>query len=97
MTALNRPINHTIAVQVCLCPLVKALLFLVLLLVQVAEAVNGKVPTWGFILRELLAEEGVRGLMRGVAPRMASSAMWGTAMVSVYEFLKRLCAQPIAP
>jgi solute carrier family 25 protein 44 len=63
--------------------------------VQVAEPINGKVPTWGFILRELLAEEGVRGLMRGVAPRMASSAMWGTAMVSVYEFLKRLCAQPI--
>lgn len=63
------------------------------LLLQVAEPVNGRVPTWGFILRELLAEEGVRGLMRGVAPRMASSAMWGTAMVSVYEFLKRLCAQ----
>jgi hypothetical protein len=35
-----------------------------------------------------------RGLLRGVAPRMASSAMWGTAMVSVYEFLKRLCALP---
>ena len=64
-----------------------------LLLLQVAEPVNGRVPTWGFILRELRAEEGVRGLMRGVAPRMASSAMWGTAMVSVYEFLKRLCAQ----
>lgn len=61
---------------------------------QVAEPVGGVVPTWGALLRELLAEEGVRGLMRGVAPRMANSAMWGTAMVSVYEFLKRLCAQP---
>lgn len=52
---------------------------------------QGVVPTWSHLLRELLQEEGMRGLMRGVAPRMASSAMWGTCMVSVYEFLKRVC------
>lgn len=79
----------------CHSVLINCGVLLVVMSVQVAEPINGKVPTWGFILRELLAEEGVRGLMRGVAPRMASSAMWGTAMVSVYEFLKRLCAQPI--
>lgn len=61
---------------------------------QVAAPVDGVVPSWRSLFRELLAEEGLSGLMRGVAPRMASSAMWGTAMVSVYEFLKRLCAQP---
>lgn len=45
-------------------------------------------------MKRLLREEGPRGLLRGVAPRMASSAMWGTAMVSAYEFLKRICALP---
>lgn len=60
-------------------------------MLQVAAPVNGVVPTWSHLLRELLQEEGMRGLMRGVAPRMASSAMWGTCMVSVYEFLKRSC------
>ncbi|KAF8071086.1 CPK12 [Scenedesmus sp. PABB004] len=49
---------------------------------QVVEPVDGRVPRWGAVLRELLAEEGPRGLLRGVAPRMASSALWGTAMVT---------------
>ncbi len=40
-----------------------------------AEAVNGVVPGWSAVLRELLAEEGAQGLLRGVVPRMASSAM----------------------
>lgn len=61
---------------------------------QVAEPVDGRVPRWGEVLRGLLQEEGARGLLRGAAPRMASSAMWGTAMVSTYEFLKRICALP---
>jgi solute carrier family 25 protein 44 len=46
------------------------------------------------VLRELLLEEGPRGLLRGVVPRMASSCLWGTCMVSAYEFLKRICALP---
>lgn len=46
------------------------------------------------MLRGLLREDGARGLLRGSAPRMASSALWGTAMVSTYEFLKRICALP---
>lgn len=43
---------------------------------------------------QLIRSEGVRGFYRGVAPRMISSAVWGTAMVTTYEFLKRLCALP---
>jgi solute carrier family 25 protein 44 len=65
-------------------------------LAQVAEPVNGVVPSWGAVLRELLVEEGPRGLLRGVVPRMASSCLWGTCMVSAYEFLKRICALPDA-
>ncbi|WIA32004.1 hypothetical protein OEZ86_002857 [Tetradesmus obliquus] len=61
---------------------------------QVAEPVNGAVPSWGAVLRELLLEEGPRGLLRGVVPRMAASCLWGTCMVSAYEFLKRICALP---
>jgi len=62
-------------------------------LCQVAEvAAGGAVPSVRQVLRDLLAEEGPRGLLRGVAPRMASSACWGTAMVSAYNFLKRICA-----
>lgn len=61
---------------------------------QVADPTVAAVPTWGATLRELLAEEGPKGLLRGAAPRMASSALWGTAMVTTYEFLKRICALP---
>eukprot|EP00775_Hariotina_reticulata_P006117 gene6117-6356_t len=43
---------------------------------------SGAVPSVRQVLKELLAEEGARGLLRGVAPRMASSACWGTAMDS---------------
>ncbi|KAF6265949.1 putative mitochondrial carrier protein [Scenedesmus sp. NREL 46B-D3] len=63
---------------------------------QVAEPVAGVVPSWGGVLRELLLEEGPRGLLRGVGPRMASSCLWGTCMVSAYEFLKSICALPDA-
>jgi len=63
------------------------------LLVQVAEPdATGAIPSVRQVLRELLAEEGARGLLRGAAPRMASSACWGTAMVTTYNFLKRICA-----
>jgi solute carrier family 25 protein 44 len=47
--------------------------------------------TWLGVARELVAQDGPRGLLRGAAPRMLSSALWGTAMVSTWETLKRLC------
>ena len=34
-------------------------------------------------------EHGALGFFRGVRPRMVSVSVWGTVMVSVYEFLKR--------
>lgn len=51
-------------------------------------------PTWRQVAAQLARQEGVGGFFRGVAPRMASSSIWGTAMVTSYEWLKRLCARP---
>jgi hypothetical protein len=62
---------------------------------QLAEvSAGGVAPSWRAVAGALLAEEGLAGMWRGVAPRMVSSACWGTAMVSGYEFLKRICALP---
>jgi solute carrier family 25 protein 44 len=46
------------------------------------------------VAAQLARQEGAAGFFRGVAPRMASSSIWGTAMVTSYEWLKRLCALP---
>ncbi|PRW59482.1 solute carrier family 25 member 44 [Chlorella sorokiniana] len=51
-------------------------------------------PTWRQVASHLLQTEGAAGFFRGVAPRMASSSIWGTTMVCSYEWLKRLCARP---
>jgi len=48
-------------------------------------------PTWRSTAAELIKNEGPKGLFRGVAPRMVSTSIWGTVMVTTYEFLKRLC------
>ena len=38
-------------------------------------------PTWRQVASHLLRTEGAAGFFRGVAPRMASSSIWGTTMV----------------
>ena len=43
-------------------------------------------------LRQLVREEGLAGLYRGLGPRSASMALWGTAMVTSYEFLSESTA-----
>ena len=55
---------------------------------------GGQQPSFRAIAQQLLAEEGPKGLLRGVAPRIASTALWGTTMVTAYEFLKRICLKP---
>jgi len=47
--------------------------------------------TFRGVAAALLREEGARGLVRGLLPRIANVAVWGTCMVSCYEFLKRIC------
>ena len=51
-------------------------------------------PSFRAIAQQLLAEEGPKALLRGVAPRITSTALWGTSMVTAYEFLKRICLKP---
>ncbi len=41
-------------------------------------------PTWRQVASHLLHTEGAAGFFRGVAPRMASSSIWGTTMVSIW-------------
>lgn len=55
---------------------------------------EGPHPGWRSTASALLQAEGPKGFFRGVAPRMVSTSIWGTAMVTTYEFLKRLCALP---
>ncbi|KAL0020438.1 hypothetical protein WJX77_003298 [Trebouxia sp. C0004] len=55
---------------------------------------DGQHPTFRAIAQKLIAEEGPKGLLRGVAPRITSTALWSTCMVTTYEFLKRTCLKP---
>ncbi|BDA44644.1 Solute carrier family 25 member 44 [Coccomyxa sp. Obi] len=62
---------------------------------QVAERVAGAAkPTFRSVAAQLVREEGLRGFARGLLPRIANTALWGTCMVTAYEFLKRICALP---
>ena len=49
-----------------------------MLCAQVAERqADGSKPTFMGTARQLLQEDGPRGLLRGLAPRMVNVAMWG--------------------
>ena len=60
---------------------------------QVAGGTAGAAPTALAVVKRLLAEDGVAGLFRGLGPRTASVALWGTCMVNAYEGLKRAAAK----
>ena len=57
---------------------------------QVARKLEGQATTFRAVAAEVLREGGWVGMFRAAGPKMASSALWGTAMVSVYEGLKRV-------
>ncbi len=61
---------------------------------QVAERREGGHPTVRSVARQLMQQDGPRGFFRGLLPRMANVALWGTCMINAYEFLKRVCALP---
>lgn len=56
---------------------------------QVAQKQQGQAVTFRAVFMEVLREDGWSGFFRAAGPRMANSALWGTAMMSVYEALKR--------
>lgn len=51
---------------------------------KVAEReAGGQRPTFLLTARQLLREDGPKGLLRGLLPRMVNVSLWGTAMVSM--------------
>ncbi|KAJ9530528.1 hypothetical protein QJQ45_012536 [Haematococcus lacustris] len=50
--------------------------------IQVARKAEGQACTARSVVREVLRQDGPLGLFRGVLPRMASAALWGTCMVT---------------
>ena len=53
---------------------------------------GGEAHTFGSTARAMYKEHGLGGFLRGVRPRMTSVSIWGTTMVTAYEFLKRLAS-----
>ena len=51
---------------------------------------GGERYTLSSTVRSLYQEHGALGFFRGVRPRMVSVSIWGTTMVTVYEYTKRL-------
>ena len=56
---------------------------------QVVRKADGQANTFRAIASQILRDEGLRGMFRGSGPRIVSSAAWGCAMVTVYEWVKR--------
>ncbi|XP_014522876.1 solute carrier family 25 member 44 isoform X1 [Vigna radiata var. radiata] len=45
------------------------------------------------VVKDLILEDGWKGLYRGLGPRFFSMSAWGTSMILAYEYLKRVCAK----
>ncbi|XP_062214554.1 uncharacterized protein LOC133915422 [Phragmites australis] len=58
---------------------------------QVMDSQNK--PKASEVVKRLIAEDGWKGLYRGLGPRFFSSSAWGTSMIVCYEYLKRLCTK----
>ncbi|XP_073006403.1 uncharacterized protein [Typha latifolia] len=54
---------------------------------------NQKRQTAREVVQRLIAEDGWKGLYRGLGPRFFSMSAWGTTMIVAYEYMKRLCAK----
>jgi hypothetical protein len=48
---------------------------------------NENKPKAGEVVKRLIAEDGWKGLYRGLGPRFFSSSAWGTSMIVCYEYL----------
>lgn len=51
-------------------------------------------PTIKQTVKKLLKEEGWRGFYKGLGPRFFSMSLWGTSMITTYEFLSKLLIPP---
>ncbi|KAH9569098.1 hypothetical protein CY35_03G114300 [Sphagnum magellanicum] len=57
---------------------------------QVMSSEGGGRPTIKQTVKQLLRDDGWWGFYKGVGPRFLSMSLWGTSMITTYEFLKRL-------
>jgi hypothetical protein len=48
---------------------------------------NQNKPKASEVVKRLIAEDGWKGLYRGLGPRFFSSSAWGTSMIVCYEYL----------
>lgn len=78
----------------CTSSLVTTPLDLIKTRLQVAYKHHGAPPSFMDVARQIMREDGAAGFLRGAAPRMVNASLWGTCMVTVYEFLKRVCQTP---
>ena len=64
-------------------------------ILQTYKSQPGEVlPTFRSVASTLFRDEGARGFVRGIGPRMLSTMAWGTCMSTAFETLKRVCAKP---
>jgi len=96
--AIVRPPNEILGIQVlagiltgCTTASITTPLDVVKTRIQ-THSPSGKDVTWKSTAIDVYTRDGLKGFFRGVVPRMTSTSIWGTAMVTTYEFLKRLCA-----
>ncbi|KAK8940693.1 hypothetical protein KSP39_PZI010396 [Platanthera zijinensis] len=47
------------------------------------------------IVKNLIVEDGWKGLYRGLGPRFVSTSAWGSSLIVAYEYLKRLCVKSV--
>ncbi|KAG6552021.1 hypothetical protein Mapa_006327 [Marchantia paleacea] len=57
---------------------------------QVLKSETEGTPTISQTVKQLIKENGWRGFYKGLVPRFVSMSLWGTSMITSYEFLKRL-------
>lgn len=54
---------------------------------------HGKKSSVKQVVKDLISEDGWKGVYRGLGPRFFSMSAWGTSMILTYEYLKRLCSK----
>lgn len=47
-------------------------------------------PSTRQVVKNLIADDGWKGLYRGLGPRFFSMSAWGTSMILAYEYLSML-------
>jgi len=50
---------------------------------------HGKKSSVKQVVKELISEDGWKGVYRGLGPRFVSMSAWGTSMILAYEYLSK--------